>query len=199
MEQVNLENTGKLVDSVVQDVNDNSLNQPLENPIRTMDDYMKIEHSFVRYREMIEDAIALYERARLMASVSDTGLSASIYRMAEPFRKGFFTLAVVGKMNAGKSTFVNALLGDKDLLPTGFFQTTCTLTSIQHCEQKKLRVVYGNGREKEYSENISESLRDLVAIPEEYKNLPVNNVNKDVVYAGHLIPEHPAASFLVSR
>ena len=24
---------------------------------------------------------------------------------------------------------------------------------------------------------------------------PVNDVNKDVVYAGHLIPEHPAASF----
>lgn len=181
MEQVNLESIKELVDSVAQDVNDSSLNQSLENPIRTMDDYMKIEDSFVRFREMLEDAIALYERARLTASVSDTGLSASIYRMAEPFRKGFFTLAVVGKMSSGKSTFVNALLGDKDLLPTGFFQTTCTLTSIQHSETKKLKVVYGNGSEKEYSENISESLKDLVAIPDEYKNLPVNNVNRMII------------------
>ena len=181
MEQINLENIEELVDYVVQDVNGDSLNQSLENSIRTMDDYLKIEDSFIRYREMLEDAIALYERAKLTASVSDTGLSASIYRMAEPFRKGFFTLAVVGKMSSGKSTFVNALLGDKDLLPTGFFQTTCTLTSIQHSETKKLRVVYGNNSEKEYSENISESLRDLVAIPEEYKELPVNNINRMIL------------------
>ena len=166
------------------------------------EDYDKIEDNFIRYRMMVNDAVELYERARLLASVSDTGLSASIFRMAEPFRKGHFTLAVVGKMSAGKSTFINALLGDKDLLPTGYFQTTCTLTTIRHSENKILHVIYGDSREEEISENIGEALVRLVAIEPRYNSLPVNNVNrlilnnipKDKICSEQLIQELESVS-----
>lgn len=141
-------------------------------------DYNNISDSFVRYRTMIEDAIDVYNQAKQMAAVSDAGLSASVNRMAEPFRKGYFTLAVVGKMSAGKTTFINALLGDSNLLPTGHFQTTCTLTTIQHSDEKRLRVIYGDGHEGTIETNIELALNHLVAISEEYKDLPVNNINR---------------------
>lgn len=143
------------------------------------EDYGKIKDDFVRYRVMVNDAIKLYDQARSLADDSDKykGLSESIKIKASPFCRGHFTLAVVGKMSAGKSTFINALLNDSGLLPTGHFQTTCTLTVIQHSGEKKLSVVYGDGHEDVFSENISAKLKELVAIPVKYKDIPVNNVN----------------------
>lgn len=179
MTDINLENIENIVNELAQDnVIEEVSGQVSDFVPHTIEDYEKIEDNFIRYRMMVNDAIELYEHARLMAAVSDTGLSASIYRMAEPFRKGHFTLAVVGKMSAGKSTFINALLGDKDLLPTGYFQTTCTLTTISHSEKRKLHVIYGDSREEEISENIGEALAKLVAIEPQYNSLPVNNVNR---------------------
>ena len=179
MADINLENIENIVNELAQDnVIEEVSGQVSDFVPHTIGDYEKIEDNFIRYRVMVNDAIELYEHARLMAAVSDTGLSVSIYRMAEPFRKGHFTLAIVGKMNAGKSTFINALLGDKDLLPTGYFQTTCTLTTISHSEDRKLYVIYGDSREEEISENIGEALAKLVAIEPQYNSLPVNNVNR---------------------
>lgn len=179
MADINLENIENIVNELAQDnVIEEVSGQVSDFVPHKIGDYEKIEDNFIRYRMMVNDAIELYEHARLMAAVSDTGLSASIYRMAEPFRKGHFTLAVVGKMSAGKSTFINALLGDKDLLPTGYFQTTCTLTTISHSEHRKLYVIYGDSREEEISENIGEALAKLVAIEPQYNSLPVNNVNR---------------------
>jgi GTPase Era involved in 16S rRNA processing len=53
-------------------------------------------------------------------------------------------------MSAGKSAFINALLEDQDSLPTGHFQTTCTLTEILWSENKKLIVTYGDGHNTEH-------------------------------------------------
>ena len=145
--------------------------------------YDDIKDNFIRYRKMINDAIKLYEQARLFADDSDKykGLSESIKRKAAPFCRGYFTLAVVGKMSAGKSTFINALLNDNGLLPTGHFQTTCALTFIHHSDEKKLTVVYGDRHEEKFTENISEKLKELVAIPSKYKDLPINNVNRCIL------------------
>ena len=142
----------------------------------------KIKDNFRRYCDMVEAAIELYDQARSHADDSNNsdkyeGLRESIIQKAEPFLKGHFTLAVVGKMSAGKSTFINALLNDNGLLPTGHFQTTCTLTAIQHSEEKKLSVTYGDGHEDVFSENISTKLKELVAISPKYKDIPVNTVN----------------------
>lgn len=198
MGKIDLDKIGKIVNELNQEgavCQDNG--QATEVVTHTFEDYEKIEDQFIRYRVMIDDAIGLYNQARLMASVSDTGLSASINRMAEPFRKGFFTLAVVGKMSAGKSTFINALLSDNGLLPTGHFQTTCTITTIQHSEDRKLHVIYGDNHEEEYTDNISETLKKLVAIPEEYKDLPINNINRLILY--DIAPEEITGERLVNE
>lgn len=156
-------------------------------PTNTEADYVAIKDSFTRYGVMLEDACQIYRCACQMAAVTSMGRSESINRMTEPFRKGFFTLAVVGKMSSGKSTFINALLNDR-LLPTGHFQTTCTLTTIQHSEHKALHVLYGDNHEVTYTDDIAEKLKKLVAIPEEYKDVPVNNINR-LILAGKTLEE----------
>ncbi len=54
---------------------------------------------------------------------------------ANDLRDMFFMVVIVGEFNAGKSTFVNALLGD-EMLPTGITPTTEVIEIIRYGEQK---------------------------------------------------------------
>lgn len=52
-------------------------------------------------------------------------------------------LAVIGRVKAGKSTFLNALLFDgNDVLPSAFTPKTATLTKIEYAEQSAIEVEY---------------------------------------------------------
>ena len=149
----------------------------LQKFYKANEDYSDIRDTFSRYKAMVDDAISLYEQAKDLASISDPGLKGSISRKAEPFQKGNFTMAVIGKMSAGKSTFINAFLRNQNLLPTGHLQTTCTLTTIKHSEQKKLSVLFGDKHEKEYLEDFEQELKNLVSVPDDFQDLPVNFIN----------------------
>ncbi len=54
---------------------------------------------------------------------------------AGDLRDMFFLIVIVGEFNAGKSTFVNALLSD-ELLPTGATPTTEVIEIIKHSQQR---------------------------------------------------------------
>jgi small GTP-binding protein len=54
---------------------------------------------------------------------------------AADLRDMFFLVVIVGEFNAGKSTFVNALVGD-ELLPTGITPTTEYIEMIRYASQK---------------------------------------------------------------
>ena len=56
--------------------------------------------------------------------------------VARDLRDSFFLVAVVGEFNAGKSTFINALLGEA-LLPTGITPTTETIELIHYAERPR--------------------------------------------------------------
>lgn len=53
--------------------------------------------------------------------------------VAEDLRDMFFLVAIIGEFNAGKSSLINALLGD-DLLPTGITPTTEMIEVIRYSE-----------------------------------------------------------------
>jgi ABC-type transport system involved in cytochrome bd biosynthesis fused ATPase/permease subunit len=50
-----------------------------------------------------------------------------------------FRIAVIGEFSSGKSTFINAILGQK-LLPATFKPTTNQVMSIEHHQQKKVMI-----------------------------------------------------------
>lgn len=58
--------------------------------------------------------------------------------VAQDLREMFFLLVVIGEFNAGKSTFVNALLG-ADVLPTGVTPTTEMIELIRYAETPNLK------------------------------------------------------------
>ncbi|HEX4454524.1 MAG TPA: dynamin family protein [Kofleriaceae bacterium] len=58
-----------------------------------------------------------------------------------------FHLVVLGEFNHGKSTFVNALLG-QDVLPTGITPTTASINHVVYAQNPKARVVLASGESK---------------------------------------------------
>ena len=142
-------------------------------------------NEFAKIGKLVDTIITRYREVRKDCGIPDNGWhSRTIERMATPFIKGYFTLAVVGKVSSGKSTFINALLGCKDLLPTGHDQTTCGVTYIEYGENPEVTIVFGDGHKKVIKDDISGKIKPHVAIPEKYHHLPVNNID-DMIMGGY--------------
>ncbi|MFN8372222.1 MAG: dynamin family protein [Anaerolineae bacterium] len=74
----------------------------------------------------------------MAATLADTGTEAQedrrrLVEIGQDLRDAFFMVVVIGEFNAGKSSFINALLGD-DLLPVGITPTTEAIELIRYSE-----------------------------------------------------------------
>lgn len=72
-----------------------------------------------------------------------TELTSRIRAVEDRLRDDRYYLAVIGEFSAGKSTFINALLG-LDLLPTSALRTTAAATRITHGPEFTLLVRFRN-------------------------------------------------------
>jgi GTPase SAR1 family protein len=78
----------------------------------------------------------------------ELGLEAEIENLniaSKNLRKGVFRLLVLGDMKRGKSTFVNALIGE-NLLPSDVNPCTAVLTVLRYGSLKKVTIYFKNGK-----------------------------------------------------
>jgi GTPase SAR1 family protein len=68
--------------------------------------------------------------------------------LQEKLVSGVFNLVVVGQFKRGKTSLINALIG-QDLLPVGVVPLTSIVTLLSYGEKVTARVVYDDGREEE--------------------------------------------------
>lgn len=138
------------------------------------------KNEFMLLREAVSQVISQYEEARKKTKYPNLGKYAdkynSIKELAKPFLTGYFTIAIAGKTSAGKSTFINSLIGE-NLLPSGHFQTTCGITWIVSSNKRLMEVSYADGHTKTFTNNFAEELRRLVAVPDEFDELPISDIN----------------------
>ncbi len=78
-------------------------------------------------------------------SVGDRDVAAAITDLAAE-RSRPVRLAVVGEFNAGKSTFINALIGT-DVAPTGVLPTTATIHDLRWAPDPFAKIVFVHGHE----------------------------------------------------
>ncbi len=91
---------------------------------------------------------ALQKLAACADNVGMNTLAAEIKTARIPKLKGErFHLVILGEFNHGKSTFVNALLGDS-LLPVGITPTTATINHVVYSKTPSMRAVLQDGKEE---------------------------------------------------
>ena len=93
-------------------------------------------------------------------------------RNSSNLREGLFRLLVLGDMKRGKSTFLNALLGE-NLLPSDVNPCTALLTVLRYGTEKKVTVYFNDDTPPE-SINFKEFKTRYTIDPEEAKKLEQN-------------------------
>lgn len=141
---------------------------------------MSKSNDFMLLRANVNKALSQYMQLRKNIDWKDSSKSATIQQLAQPFLNGYFTIAIAGKMSAGKSTFINSLIGE-NLLPTGHFQTTSGITWIVSSKERSMEVTFADGKKLTYKNDLAEKLRELVAVPEEFDALPISDINTLII------------------
>ena len=95
------------------------------------------------------DLFDVLERVHgLLAGRSELSeLSVEVARIREDYDRPLL-LTVMGEFNAGKSTFINALVGEP-VAPMGITPTTATINVLKYGPEKKVRVFHRSGTVKE--------------------------------------------------
>jgi small GTP-binding protein len=83
----------------------------------------------------------------LVSQPALTDLGTEVARIQEVFDRPLLVV-VLGEFNTGKSTFVNALIGEK-AAPMGVTPTTATINVLKYGERRGARVVWRDDREEE--------------------------------------------------
>jgi GTPase SAR1 family protein len=120
---------------------------------------------------------------RLLAGIADElsahSIAEEVERTLSDLKEETFRFVVVGEFSRGKSTFINALLGNR-LLPSSVEPTTAVLTRIRNGPESRLYVSFRcGGRTEEIS---YERFQSLIAPPEPH----IRDKEKRREYEGRL-------------
>ncbi|WP_159019844.1 dynamin family protein [Algibacter sp. L3A6] len=111
-----------------------------------------------------------------------------LQQRVKSLESGKFLLSVAGEVKAGKSTFINALLG-KEILPSDVLQATSAIVEIFKSENSYLKVVYADGKIEELYDDLStenvdeakERLGEICSIEDQYRKIPHTTINEFII------------------
>jgi len=131
--------------------------------------------NYLQLHEHRKDEVlsVLKETSRYFSDVNEEETAKNLQDQYDSLQENEFSIVVVGEFSAGKSTFLNALMGEKYL--TSFTsETTATINFLQHTSamenEHSLKVVYKDPtRSPEYAEATSEDIRRFVSTDSDKK------------------------------
>ena len=113
-------------------------------------------------KQEVANAWFRFQQVAIAAERGD--LIAALKPVLERFQLGVFRLVVMGEIKKGKSSFINALLGEQGLLPTKTDVATSTVYKVLYGPEKKLKVFFqpdiDTGRRREPLEIREAELND---------------------------------------
>ena len=145
-----------------------------------------------RKQEILADIKKLSD----MGCVHQSGKADALNELTSDIQDDFFTIVVLGEFKRGKSTLVNALLGEK-ILPTDVLPETATINAIMHSETPTLSVVMRDGNEEhgEVSEQFLKkfSAQNPQAVAENVKYIKIG-YPADILQQNVVIVDTPGVS-----
>lgn len=91
---------------------------------------------------MKELITTLHKAAQLESQLTNTPIPEELENQLKLWGAGIFRLVVMGEIKKGKSSFINAMLGEKDLVPVSSNVATSTIFKIRYGQQRAYRVFF---------------------------------------------------------
>ena len=123
----------------------------------------------VPYRQNAAFIPLVKQTTDILTKCGFTKMASRVGQIYKDASKERFTVSVVGEFNRGKSTFLNHLLDNPELLPTGDLPTTAVLTRVRYANQPQMVVFDEKGIR----------LGSLEVKRESWKGLVANNFGKE--------------------
>ena len=121
-----------------------------------------------QFQERKQEVLTMLQNAQqYLTEIGSDSDAKKMQALYDALENEEFTIALIGEFSAGKSTFLNALLGEW-LLPSWGDETTATVTRLLHAKHAKngeqCRVFYNNGDQKVFEKVDRQALTELVAV-----------------------------------
>lgn len=151
-----------------------------------------IGDNYKAHRDNVIDLFNSYKEKR--GHLNDGINIKSLESRIESLKTGKYTLAVAGEVKAGKSTFINALLGT-ELLPADVLQSSSAIVEIFKSEKSFLRVKYADGKEEEVYDDLStldideakERLLEICRIHDKYREIPTTLLDECIIKSSSFV------------
>ena len=150
------------------------------------------------YHEKKSAVLDVCERYLRFRGHTEDGVDVAFLKdRVKALEDGRYVLVVVGEVKAGKSTFINALLGER-ILPTDILQSSSAVVEICKAEKKYVEIRYADGHAETVHDNpitpdldeAFERLRQIGAIQDKYRYIPYTLIDADII-AGRIKPSRP--------
>ena len=137
------------------------------------------EANFVEHQKVVITLVRNLEKLRDFSQKMKLEKSIQLIdEVLEKVKQKSFTVAVVGEFKRGKSTFINALLG-QNILPSDIEPTTATLNRVTYGVNKFVKVIFKDGHEEEVA---IDRLNEYVTKLTKESKKTAANVREAVVY-----------------
>jgi hypothetical protein len=138
---------------------------------------------FDNYHARKDEVLRIYdEYCKFETNFKNEEFDTKLAAKADNIRNDKFNLLVAGEAKSGKSTFINAYLGE-EILPMDELQCTSALIEINYGEEKTLIATYADNSQDyiKGEQNIRDFLQTHAAIQDEYRNIPVAAINNQIL------------------
>ena len=155
---------------------ENKINNVVEN---TAKEKIMIAKDYNQYKKEVLD---LYNDYVETFESFGKEVNKSVSKKAEKIKKEVFNLMVLGEAKSGKSTFINAYLGE-EILPMDVRQCTSAIIKIHHGNEFRLfaKTAAGGQTSIDKSDEIIKFLKIHASIDDKYRNIPVPTINNDLL------------------
>lgn len=147
---------------------------------------MIIGQKYKAHKDNVIDIFNLYKKYR--GAENDGTDIVFLENRIKSLKDGKYTLAIAGEVKAGKSTFINALLG-AEVLPADVLQATSAIVEIFKSENSYLKIKFADGRVEEVFDDLTtelideakDRLREICSLKDEYREIPTTIIDKLIV------------------
>ena len=134
------------------------------------------------YKQNKSDVLKIYNEYVGILNKTGKTIDSSVEKQADKITNEVFNLMVLGEAKSGKSTFINAYLGE-EVVPMDVRQCTSAIITIHRDEDFTLTVETANGKRSTIygKEQISKYLKEHATIPDKYRNIPTTTIDSELL------------------